>query len=346
MNRGRIHRRGVGRAGGILAAALGLAGGLVYTLAAQRGEPTPVANNSAEWDGKCPSLAPYMPLVPATSPLAVIYEDVSDRPADPGLRQTITAYDKAGVKIEGGRHPRNHRHVGFPYTIVRAGQRPAQVRFTKYDKLSDHVSYPIPDDAPVEDAPYAPPNGGDHHLLVFCPETHRLYELWKADRLGPGSWRAQIGVVFNLQSGRLRPEGRPSADVAGLPILPLLIHGWEVFDQGEIKHALRVTFPFLRKAYYHPAVNSQWNPKPTWIPAGARIRLRRDYDVSGFSKTNQIILNALKHYGAYVADGGQAYGFSCATDPRWDEKDLARLRDVKGPDFEVVKPSGPLIPLR
>ncbi len=69
---------------------------------------------------------------------------------------------------------------------------------------------------------------------------------------------------------------------------------------------------------------------------GTRFRLRADFDISGFSATNQIILRALKKYGMMVADNGSAWYISGAPDPRWDDDDLHNLDQVTGADFEAV----------
>ncbi|MBP1936850.1 hypothetical protein [Paenibacillus sediminis] len=69
---------------------------------------------------------------------------------------------------------------------------------------------------------------------------------------------------------------------------------------------------------------------------GLRLRLRADFDISGFSKTNQAILRALKKYGMIVADNGSNLYISGAPNPKWDDDDLHNLSNIKGSDFEVV----------
>jgi hypothetical protein len=39
----------------------------------------------------------------------------------------------------------------------------------------------------------------------------------------------------------------------------------------------------------------------------------------------------------FVADNGSSWYISGAPDPRWNDEELATLRQVKGSDFEVVK---------
>ena len=68
-----------------------------------------------------------------------------------------------------------------------------------------------------------------------------------------------------------------------------------------------------------------------------RLRLKSGFDVSGFSATNQVILNAMKNYGLILADIGSDMFITGAPDDRWDNDDLNQLKSVKATDFEVVQ---------
>ena len=72
---------------------------------------------------------------------------------------------------------------------------------------------------------------------------------------------------------------------------------------------------------------------------GMRLRLKASFDVSGYSATNQVILNALKKYGMIMADNGSNMFLSGAPDDRWDNTDLHALGQVKASDFEVLAAS-------
>src|SRR5205085_99259 len=71
--------------------------------------------------------------------------------------------------------------------------------------------------------------------------------------------------------------------------------------------------------------------------------LRTCFDISGFSRANQVILRALKKYGMMLADNGSAWYISGAPDERWDNNDLHNLGVLKGSDFEAVDVSGLMI---
>lgn len=226
---------------------------------------------------------------------------------------------------------------GIPYVVV-AGTQPRVPVLFDYDDESDPGPYPIPPDAPIEGGPGS---GGDRHILVLERDSCRLYETWSSYRQADGSWQAGSGAVFDLRSNALRPAGWTSADAAGLPILPGLVRYDEV-QSGEIAHALRLTLPNTHHAYLWPARHAagQSDPEQNLPPMGARFRLKTSVDIAGFSAGNQVILRALKKYGAFLADNGSAWYLSGAPDPRWDDDDLARLGRLHGSDFEAVDVSG------
>ena len=70
---------------------------------------------------------------------------------------------------------------------------------------------------------------------------------------------------------------------------------------------------------------------------GMRVRLRADYDVSTFPSEVQVILNALKRYGMFLADNGSGWFITGAPDPRWSDDNLAAIKRVSSQNFEVVR---------
>ena len=70
---------------------------------------------------------------------------------------------------------------------------------------------------------------------------------------------------------------------------------------------------------------------------GERIRLRKNFDVSGFSAEVQTILKGLQKYGMFVADNGIDWAISVTPDPRIPVMH-EELRKIKGARFEVVTP--------
>ncbi len=201
-----------------------------------------------------------------------------------------------------------------------------------YADESDPGYYPIPPNALIE-------NGEDHHVFVIDKERCMLVELWEGQRVSATAWKAGSGIKMDLTGNGLRADGKTSADAAGLPIVPGIVRYDEV-AAGEIRHALRFTVPKTQQAHIWPARHDASKiTDPKYPPMGVRFRLRADYDISGFSKTNQVILTALKRYGMFLADNGGAWFVSGETDPRWNDDDLHKLTNVKGGDFEAVDES-------
>ena len=227
-----------------------------------------------------------------------------------------------------------HPDYGIPWVVVPADQPRVPVTFD-YDDESDPGPYPIPPDAPIE-------AGSDAHVIVMQDEECVLYEMFAAERQGNG-WHAGSGAVFDLNSNALRPDGWTSADAAGLPILAGLARYDEV-QSGAIEHALRVTFSRTQRAYIHPATHYASSiTGPYAPPMGLRLRLRADYDISGYTGNARVILEAMRRYGLIVADNGSNWYVSGATDSRWDDDDLNQLKGVPSSAFEVVQ-TGPVLP--
>jgi len=67
-----------------------------------------------------------------------------------------------------------------------------------------------------------------------------------------------------------------------------------------------------------------------------RVRLKASFDVSTFPPSAQVILQALKTYGMFVADNGSDWFISGAPDARWNDAELNTLKTVPGSAFEVV----------
>ena len=74
---------------------------------------------------------------------------------------------------------------------------------------------------------------------------------------------------------------------------------------------------------------------------GARIRLRADFDLSGYTGDSLVILTAMKRYGLIIADNGSSWFVTGETNTRWNDDDLNQLKRVPGTAFEVVD-TGPL----
>jgi hypothetical protein len=262
-------------------------------------------------------------------------QDISNAPVDPHSRQIIeTTVSGAQLHPDFGTVYQGAPN-GIPYIVVAGSQPMVPINLTSYASESDHGPYPVPRNAPIEGGANS---NGDRHVLVVDRDNWKLYEMFSAFPNPDGSWRAASGAIFDLKSNALRPEGWTSSDAAGLPIFPGLVRYDEVFEQREIKHALRFTVKKTRRAYVYPArhyASSETNP--FLPPMGMRVRLKASYDMTQFSPANRVILRALQKYGMIVADNGGNWFLSGAPDMRWSDEDLSKLKIVKAADFEVVR---------
>ena len=263
--------------------------------------------------------------------------DVSTAPVDPASATLIAACGLRTLHPDFGT-VWNGAPNGIPYVVVDGAQPRVPVTF-EYADESDPGPYPIPADAPIEGGPSS---SGDRHVLILDRDAWVLYELFDARPLDGGArWTAGSGAIFDLRSNALRPEGWTSADAAGLPIFPGLVRYDEAVEAGEIRHALRFTCPLTRRAYVSPARHfASSRTDEDLPPMGMRVRLREDYDVSGFPAPVQVMLRALKTYGMLLADNGSGWYVSGAPDPRWNDAELATLRRVHASDFEVIRMDG------
>lgn len=230
------------------------------------------------------------------------------------------------------------RPFGIPITTVSPGQAKVGVSF-EYAGESDKGPYPIPANAKIEGGPSA---DGDRHVILHDKTTCKLYELFAARRSG-ASWSAGSGAIFDLRSNGLRPRGWTSADAAGLPIMPGLVRYDEV-AAGRIDHAIRFTVPRTRNAFVWPARHAASSSSDASLPAmGQRFRLKASVNIAGLPAQARVVAQALKTYGAILADNGSAWYLSGTQDDRWNNDALHALGGLRGSDFEAVDASGLMV---
>jgi hypothetical protein len=261
-------------------------------------------------------------------------EDISRRPVHPNSKRLVASV---------GEDKRLGYNRDMAFILVPRDQKRLAVTLTDGSDESDPGPFPVPDNAPIENWPL---NGepleviqregqGDRHMIVVDPLNRMLYEFYQGRRTEAG-WMATQSSIFDLKTNKLRPDGWTSSDAAGLPIFPAVVR-YDELERGMVEHAMRFTIRNSRRAYVYPATHYASRKTDANLPRmGERFRLRREFDVSGFSPHAQAILKGLKKYGMFVADNGLDWLVSVAPDSRI--KGLDDLRRVRGRDFEVVQP--------
>lgn len=274
--------------------------------------------------------------------------DISSAPVDPSSASYITFIgttrqahpDFGGNDGEGGVY-------GFPFLKVDGSQTKLVVDFTDgYPNESDGVGeafYPVPSEAIttmgwVEGG--QPGNvdlreESDRHILIVDTTNNHLYELYNVWHNGT-NWEAASGAFFDMDTNDRRPEGWTSADAAGLAILPGLVRYDEVFGEGEIRHAFRVTVT-QTNGHVYPASHTAGSTSGA-LPMGARLRLKASKDISGYAPEIQKIFRAFKKYGLIVADNGSNLYVSGVYDTRWNNSILnPAFKSLTASDFEIVE---------
>ncbi len=260
-------------------------------------------------------------------------QDISDAPVDPNSDLYISSLGKTGTLHADFGTLWDGQKLGMPINVVNNQTVKVPVSFL-YANSSDPGPYPIPKGALIQ---HSQNSTGDRHVIVVDTDKGMLYEMYRAFPNSNGSWKADSGAVFDLKTNARRPDHWTSADAAGLPIFPALVRYHEVVEQGEIRHALRMSANKTRRAYVFPATHQAGSSTSTSLPPmGARLRLKANFDISKYSPNVQVILRALKQYGMFIADNGVSWQITGEHHMSWNDQELQELRKVSGAAFEVI----------
>ncbi|MEO5694645.1 MAG: hypothetical protein ABIQ72_16055 [Usitatibacter sp.] len=243
-------------------------------------------------------------------------------------------------------HPDCCNVVGSPYGFEPQAVPAAQplVPIDYYPNVpvaeSDPGPYPIP---PIlAQGRFATTD--DREVVVVENTNCILYELYGAPESGGARWIAGASAKWNLFSNALRPDGHQSGDQAGMPFMAGLLR-WQEVAAGDIGHAIRVTSQHIwgidaatqRMKYLWPARHGVGtSTDPNQPPAGARLRLKADFNLGGFDPHTQVILRAFKKYGLVLASGGGDWFLQGDDDPGWTDTVVSELRSIDGSNFEAV----------
>jgi hypothetical protein len=249
------------------------------------------------------------------------------------------------------------------YVLVPDNQPRVSIPFRDYPDESDldggvfpNGSYPIPSNMPIETWPRGTGvltlqqwqmdvnnTGGDRHGIIVAPGAGSIWETWQM-KLTQNGWQASNGAKFDLNSNALRPSGWTSGDAAGLPMFPALVR-YDGCQRGMVEHALRLVVAKTRREYIYPA-----NHYASTIPAtsvnypamGQRLRLKSSFVIpAGWSIEEKAVLQALKKYGAIVADNGGFFSISVCPDDRFSSTAFSNLSTIDINNFEVIQTTGP-----
>lgn len=321
---------------------------------------TPVLFNTPQAD----AIVSALQIMPKNNPWN---EVITNRPvhADSGLIMGRIRSDL--VAINGNRNTLKV-FSEMNYVLVPPTQPLVSMRFTEYPDDSDFyggtnpiATWPIPTNMPIETWPsgrLADESNDtwqrtvidqDRHSIIVQPgATPRLFETWQAVLTNnTPNWQASNGAIFRFDSNVLRTPGWTSGDAAGLPLFPALIR-YDECERGVIEHALRIVVNKSRKEYIYPATHhaspiDNTNPNFASYPAmGQRVRLKSSFSVpTGWSKQSKAVANALKKYGALVADNGGFFSVSVCPDQRFPAGCFNDVQTIDINQFDVISTTGP-----
>lgn len=245
---------------------------------------------------------------------------------------------------------------------------------------SDVTYAPVGTFTPIEDNPtpicvinnQGSIGGFDNHVLTLDRATGFIFEMWHAVTGCVGIRQVEDGqqakpvdptqtaymaatniAVFDLlqPSGPQRPNNYTSGDAAGLSIFQG-VGRKEEFMAGDVKHALRFTFPNAGAFSYdgssygysaypakHSAPNNATQPPDAnnLIYDGMRLRLKAGYTNSlCTSVVSQRMITQLSNYGLMLADLGTA-GQVQFTPDVWNSADIACFNSIPIDSFDMVQ---------
>lgn len=292
----------------------------------------PILSGTPEAD----AIVAALEIFPPNNPWNLAVEDWPVHPNSRNIIESIGANKKLRYNADMG------------YVLIPPDQKEVDVKLGSAAAESDKGPYPVPENTPIEGYPTGYPGltldevqrkdepDLDRHALVVDPTNRMLYEFYQLRKTDKG-WIASGEATFDLKSNKLRPDGWTSADAAGLPIFAATVR-YDEIRRGIVGHAMRVGVGKTRRAYVYPATHyASRDTNPNLPRMGERLRLKKEFDISGFSPEAQAILKGLKKYGMFVADNGLDWTLSVTPDSRIPllHEEFSR---IKGVSFEVVEP--------
>jgi len=183
-----------------------------------------------------------------------------------------------------------------------------------------------------------PQSGLDRHIANVNKETCEFTEMYNTYPAGTTtecptctsqSAARYDGKLFKFQVGA-------GVDAAGLPLQPVTLKLSD-FNDGVIKHPMRFTLPnnVIQPQHIWPATAHALAGGGS-IPYGAWLRLKSSYDISGFSPKAQIVLQAWKDYGLFMADGGLTLEVTTDGDISQDKDVFAAIGEISGSGPQIA----------
>jgi Putative Ig domain/Divergent InlB B-repeat domain len=251
---------------------------------------------------------------------------------------------------------------GIPWMRVPANQPTTNVYLPGGGQIDAPGTYawPFPawPNALIEGTSYGT-DGNDHHTLILQSSVNNitgpqtgpciLYETYNSAAVpsmfdaSTNTWTESAGIHYVLNSDELAASpsslDQGAQDSAGIPVMPLLVRYSDVPELAQ--HPLRITFPSPTNGYVWPATGCCSGSGP---PQGLLYRLKAsvNWQATCPVSTNPqaaTVLQTLQQYGAYMSDHGSVGYIQGVPDVRWNDDDLACIKNFTVADLEVVNNS-------
>jgi len=248
---------------------------------------------------------------------------------------------------------------GIPWMRVPANQTPTNVYLAGPGQIDGPGTYswPFPawPNAVIEGTSFGGA-GNDHHVLILQSSVNNitgpqtgpctLYETYQSTAVsqmfdaGTNTWSMGAGIHYVLNSDEIAAtEGTldtGAQDSPGIPVMPLLLRWTDVPLLAQ--HPLRITFPSPTDGWVWPGTGCCGGSGP---PQGLLYRLKASVNWAATCPASThpqaaTLLQTLQKYGAYMSDHGSAGYMQGVPDIRWDDDDLACVKQFHVSDLEVV----------
>lgn len=190
-----------------------------------------------------------------------------------------------------------------------------------------------------------PGRAWDKHLVVVDSSTCASWELINVQPPGENyfgtllnRWYADKVVKLDLTSNVMPVNG--AATASGTSLLSGLVRYDEV-AAGRVDHVLVMPSPVVHRG---PGIwpsngTDGSSTDPAAPPMGTWLRLRADTDISRLGPQARVVAQAMKDHGVIIVDSGPNAAIAGEPDLRWNDTDLAGLRNLTVGQFDVVDAS-------
>jgi hypothetical protein len=215
--------------------------------------------------------------------------------------------------------------------------------------------YPVVDYQACWDTQTETYSDGENMYFILDPSTKELWEIYdgRLDKKcvnevltdSPGDMCAMIAMKYDLNSYALRPFGYPSCSVSGLDAVGGIVRKAEI-EAGVIRHALSVALYHMHDSYVWPSTRGgshQNTANDTYPPDGQRFRLKASFNISGYTRDQQVVLTALKKYGFLAMENSNQHIISMSFEKGITGFQYDTFANIKGSDFEAVDCSSMMI---